>query len=196
MFFVFKRTFNYRYMFYDMNRNIVLTSLCILYGLCSQFGLVCWRNICSSELQGRYTAFYSQLSATYKHVLESVHVILTSLLEGGEVCVCSNMFIFFENLNVKSLIFCCKNMSTPHSFVSFRNLSILSSICLPLLPFFLSLFMCLYIPGFSKAQFSVFIPDAVASLVVKYNLDVKSNLFWRWKKDSSFKMLNILWMIL
>lgn len=105
MFFVFKRTFNYRYMFYDMNRNIVLTSLCILYGLCSQFGLVCWRNICSSELQGRYTAFYNQLSATYKHVLESVHVILTSLLEGGGVCVCSNMFIFFENLNVKSLYF-------------------------------------------------------------------------------------------
>lgn len=59
--FFFKRTFNYRYMFYDvnwrtfkyrymfyhMNRNIVLTSLCLLYGLCSQCGLVCWRrNIC------------------------------------------------------------------------------------------------------------------------------------------------------
>lgn len=72
----------------------------------------------------------------HTNVLESVHVILTSLLEGGGVCVCSNMFIFFENLNVKSLIFCCKNMSTPHSFVSFRNLSILSSICLPLPPFF------------------------------------------------------------
>lgn len=148
MFFVFKRTFNYRYMFYDMNRNIVLTSLCILYGLCSQFGLVCWRNICRSELQGRYTAFYSQLSATYKHVLESVHVILTSLLEGGGVCVCSNMLIFFENLNVKSLIFCCKNMSTPHSFVSFRNLSILSSICLPLppvFPFFIHVFIYTWI---------------------------------------------------
>lgn len=144
MFFVFKRTFNYRYMFYDMNRNIVLTSLCILYGLCSQFGLVCWRNICRSELQGRYTAFYSQLSATYKHVLESVHVILTSLLEGGGVCVCSNMLIFFENLNVKSLIFCCKNMSTPHSFVSFRNLSILSSICPPP-SFFSFLDSCVYI---------------------------------------------------
>lgn len=178
MFFVFKRTFNYRYMFYDMNRNIVLTSLCILYGLCSQFGLVCWRNICSSELQGRYTAFYSQLSATYKHVLESVHVILTSLLEGGGVCVCSNMFIFFENLNVKSLYFFAVKICQHHIHLLALEIFqyFLQSVS-PSLLFFLSLFMCLYIPGFSKAQFSVCIPDAVASLVVKYNLDVKSNLF-------------------
>lgn len=59
-------------------------------------------------LQGRYTPFYNQLFATDKHMLESVHVILASLLEGGGVCVCSNMFMFFENLDVKTLSFCCK----------------------------------------------------------------------------------------
>lgn len=164
MFFV-KRTFNYRYMFYYMNRNIVLTSLCTLYGLCSQCSLVCWRwIICSSKLQGRYNSFYNQLSATDKHVLESVHVKLSSLLEGG-ICVCCSIFMFFENSDVKSLSFCCKNMST-HSFVSFRNISILSLICLSSSCFFLSLFMCLYIPGFSKAQFYGLILEAFASLVV------------------------------
>lgn len=138
-FFVFKRTFNYRYMFYHMNRNIVFTSLCTLYGLCSQCSLVCWRwIICSSKLQGRYNSFYNQLSATDKHVMESVHVTLSSLLEGG-ICVCSSIFMFFENSYVKSLSFCCKNMST-HSFVSFRNISILSLICLSS-----SWFFCVYI---------------------------------------------------
>lgn len=68
------------------------------------------------------------LSATDKHVMESVHVTLSSLLEGG-ICVCSSIFMFFENSDVKFLSFCCKNMST-HSFVSFRNISILSLICL------------------------------------------------------------------
>lgn len=84
--FVFKRTFNYRYMFYYMNRNIVLTSLCTLYGLCSQCSLVCWRwIICSSKLQGRYNSVYNQLSATDKHVLESVHVTLSSYWKEEDV---------------------------------------------------------------------------------------------------------------
>lgn len=76
--------------------------------------------------------------------VESVHVILASLLEGGGVCVCSNMFMFFENLDVKTLSFCCKNMST-HSFVSFRNISVLSLICLPHPPVFPFLYSCVYI---------------------------------------------------
>lgn len=39
--------------------------------------------------------------------MESVHVTLSSLLEGG-ICVCSSIFMFFENSDVKSLGFAVK----------------------------------------------------------------------------------------
>lgn len=91
--------------------------------------------------------------------------MLHSLVYWKEEYVYALVFsCFLKTQMLNLLVFCCKNMST-HSFVSFRNISILSLICLSSC-FFLSLFMCLYIPGFSKAQFYGLILEAFASLVV------------------------------